>query len=475
MDAIVEDLAEFNYHDRSLLASIFADTPEEMAYVAGRLEPFADAAELNFSCRHSPGHGATHGSQAHTPTSIGEFTRAVKSRFGKPVIPKFSPNDSNEELKAKIRAAIDAGADGISLINTMGPEVFEIDGHPALTSDVGGSLSGDGIRERGFECTKIAREEVGPDVPLIVTGGLSTAEHIRKSRALGATLNGIGTALAGMSTSILAKYFTALDFDLENGTNTAEQYLVFNRSGHKKFRVKENYKYTDDLSMLVLDDGFEIEPGQFVFTWLPKDMYREGDGEKPYSLYDNDPATLVVQRRGKLSNVLANLRPGEELYLRGPCGNPVDLDIEKAILVGGGTGIASLRSIARALDERGVPTTSFLGAVDRDHISFAEESYNSGDVRFATNDGSFGRHGNITAYLLDKIGTLNLEHGVFFNCGPSQMIRSAEIFEGRYVGSESMFSSEEQETSCGYGLCARCAREDGLRSCVDGYFMNPIC
>jgi hypothetical protein len=54
------------------------------------------------------------------------------------------------------------------------------------------------------------------------------------------------------------------------------------------------------------------------------------------------------------------------------------------------------------------------------------------------------------------------------------MVRGAEEIEMKIAPKSRIYSSEEELTMCGYGLCGGCAREDGLRRCVDGYFMNPI-
>jgi len=478
-DAFAEELAELEDQlpdGRFLLASVFGSTPDEMCYVTERFDRYVNGHELNYSCPHSPGHGTT---QGHDPDSVYKFTKAVRSKTLKPLLAKLSPNVGNVGEIAK--AALRGGADGLVAINTVGPEVYRIDGHPILTSKIGGSLSGPAIKERGLKVVKEIRRAVGSQYLKIVMGGITTARDIEEYRDAAGNdevLIGIGTATAGMSTKAMARYFPALLYDLEHGTNTAEQYLVHNKSGHKRFGVRQNHRLADGLHVITLDGGFGIEPGQFAFAWIP------GVAEKPYSLIENDPATLIVQVRegedgkpGKLSTALARREKGDVVYLRGPCGNAVELDgVHSAVLVGGGTGIAALYPIQRALRARDARTTSFLGARDNDHLFYAKKFKDNGYTFLATDDGSLGFHGTVTEYLESTAGALEFDDSVFFNCGPRPMVERAEEIEREYASSkrESIYSAVEELTRCGYGLCGECAREDGLRNCVDGPFMHPL-
>jgi dihydroorotate dehydrogenase (NAD+) catalytic subunit len=234
-----------------------------------------------------------------------------------------------------------------------------------------------------------------------------------------------------------------------------------------------------------MDGDFPIEPGQFVFAAIPI-----GSGylrEKPYSLYNDSPATLLVRRRvgddgspGFVSNKLADMDAGDTLLLRGPCGNPVDLtDVKHAVLVGGGTGVAALSLTARQLKRSGAEVLGFVGAKDRDHIVYLHECADGLLVFYATEDGSVGHggmrfRGTVTELMSQALDpSRSYENTTFFNCGPEPMITKAELIERGYVSVAQIFSSVERLARCGYGLCGECAREDGLRLCVDGPFMNP--
>jgi dihydroorotate dehydrogenase (NAD+) catalytic subunit len=469
-DKFAEELSRIKLPpDRFLLASIFGAMPDEMVYAAQKLEPYVDGFELNFSCPHSPGHGTAIG---HDPKSIKIFTKAVREKTGKPVVAKLSPN--TDHIDDLARAAMSAGANGLVAINTVGPKIYTIGEYPILTSPVGGSKSGERIKENRLESIRKIRDAVGYDFPMLIMGGISRANdvraHLPKEKYFG-----VGTVLAGMSTKNLIKYFAALESDVINGTNEADRYLVLNRSGHKRFNVLRNERLAEDLSMVTLDGSFEIAPGQFAFAWIPS------VGEKPYSLVENNPAKIAVQMRkrsdgtdGIFSTALVNVKEGSEIYLRGPCGNAVELEgIKSAVIVGGGTGTAAIYPIFSELREKGIDVKCFVGAKDKKHVVYADNFYGLASV--STDDGSYGSKGFVTDILAKRLKDSNIDaNTVFFNCGPAPMLREAEAIELKYVSKNNIFSSEEKMVRCGYGLCGECARKDGLRTDVDGPFMNPI-
>ncbi|MCH1491417.1 MAG: tRNA-dihydrouridine synthase, partial [Luminiphilus sp.] len=125
--------------DRFLLVSIFGGSIEEFVAVAKILEPVADGFELNLSCPHASGYGMAMGQD---PKMVGQIVSAVKTAVGKPVIPKLTPNVAN--ISEIGQAALDAGADGLCAINTVGPGYTESHGAPVLSNGVGG-MSGKGV------------------------------------------------------------------------------------------------------------------------------------------------------------------------------------------------------------------------------------------------------------------------------------------------------------------------------------------
>lgn len=440
--------------ERFLLISIFGKDAEEFVKTAKILAPLADGLELNFSCPHAQGYGMVIG---QNPDLVKEITLAVKKAVSVQIILKLTPNVPDISLIAKAGAA--AGADGFCAINTVGPGYYSADGNPVLTNKLGG-LSGKGILPLGLKCVKEIKEAV--DLPLIACGGISGADDVRAYQQLGAGIFGVGSALTGLSTAELKEYFVLLERDLENNTNEAVRKLKIVDMNFQKCRLVENKKLAEDLSLLIFDASISIQPGQFIFVWLP------GFGEKPFSVLDNAPLTLAVQKRGRLTEKLVNLKSSEKIYFRGPYGLPLKKNNAKHILVAGGCGLAALEQIGRDFGN----AEFFIGAKDKTHLFHIKEAQKIGPVYLATEDGSAGERGLITDLLEKKLRESPEKNLVFYNCGPEKMIEAAIKIEEKYALPENIWSSADCIIKCGVGLCGSCADKRGNRSCVDGVFIN---
>ena len=176
-----------------LVASIFADTVQGFAEVAGAISAAApDAIEVNISC---PNVAAEFGRPfALEPHSAAEATRAVRAATAIPISVKLSPN--TPDLIAVARAVVDAGADALTAINTLGPGmVIDLEsGQPVLANRVGG-LSGPAIRPIAVRCVYDLARAVG--VPIIGTGGVCCGRDALEMLMAGATLVGVGSAVYG--------------------------------------------------------------------------------------------------------------------------------------------------------------------------------------------------------------------------------------------------------------------------------------
>lgn len=445
--------------DRFLLVSIFGRTVEEFVDVAQLLAPYSDGLELNLSCPHASGYGMPLGQDAQLAHDI---TQAVKQTVRIPVIPKLTPNVTN--IADIARAAVQGGADALCVINTVGPGYYTHDGYPVLTNAYGG-MSGKGILPLGLKCVYEIAQAV--DVPLIGCGGISTADDVKAYQQAGASIIGIGSALAGLSSEKLPTYFQALTSDLHNQTNTAGTLLQNVDMTFTPYRIVENRSWAEDLSLLVFDDKIDIQPGQFVFVWL------SGVGEKPFSVLDDQPLTLAIQQRGCFTKKLCRLQPGDSAYVRGPYGNPVTIP-EKAspIFVCGGCGLAAIYPLAKSVNH----STIFVGAKDARHLFYLEQTREFADLHIATEDGSLGFQGFITELLDSYLQQQSVEtRPIFFNCGPQAMISAAIELERHHTASENIYSAIDYVTKCGVGLCGSCAAPDGRRLCVDGPFLRGGC
>jgi dihydroorotate dehydrogenase (NAD+) catalytic subunit len=310
-------------------------------------------------------------------------------------------------------------------------------------------------------------------------GGIGAAEHVVQFQNAGADLFGIGSALTGMDTEACRTYFSGLQTELaaagalslgSDGPDTAVS-MAYHRT-----RIVGRQHYSPDLFELALDSlpgnpaPGELS-GRYYFLCLP------GVGEKPFAVFSSQHRTIVIKSVGQFTKHLATLAAGNEIWLRGPYGKPF-LGVEggcEYVLAGGGTGIASLLEIACKLGKTH-KITSVLGARSGSEIFGVSDFEQFGPVVIATDDGSLGDHGFVSASverLLAKRAAGDTESLVFVNCGPEPMIHACAEVERRYVGDDRIVAAVEYQTSCGVGICGKCASPSGHLSCLDGPFM-PI-
>ena len=437
--------------DKFLLISIFGRDAQEFKKVSQILYNFADGFELNISCPHSDKYGQVVGKDREL---VKKLTRSVSS-LGKPVFVKLSPN---LQIKETLKAVIEGGASGITAINTKGPESYLHDGFPVLSNKVGG-ISGRAILELGLKCVKEIREIT--DLPIIACAGISRGQDIRNYRKAGADFFGVGTALSGMNTEEIKQYFRQLLIDSEKGTDEAVNFLKEELNmEYQKCRVQENRPIAEDLFLLRLDKDIKVEPGQFIFCWLPEKE------EKPFSVFDDNPLTLLIKKKGCFTKELARLNKGETVYLRGPYGNSPKIG-RKTLIVGGGTGIAALYLFCK----RNPGTIALLGAKDKEHLVYLKEFNKVCErVYLTTETGETGYKGLVTD-MIEQV-TKKEEPVSCLNCGPEGMVRKAIEKERKHIPLERIYSSIEFLTKCGIGQCGSCATKKGYRSCVDGTFLK---
>jgi dihydroorotate dehydrogenase (NAD+) catalytic subunit len=171
-----------------VIVSIFGGDEDEFARVVEKLDANDFAAyELNLSCPHVAGVGTEIG---HSPELVANVTKAVTASTEKPVFAKLSPN--TERLVEVARAAVDAGADGLTAVNTV--RAFPIDietGRQALSNGHGG-LSGAAIRQIALRCVYDLREEF--EVPIMGCGGVASWEDAVRFFLAGADAVQLGTS-----------------------------------------------------------------------------------------------------------------------------------------------------------------------------------------------------------------------------------------------------------------------------------------
>ena len=171
------------------VANIYGKTPEEYEAVARRLSevPSLAAIEVNASCPNVKEGGMAFGS---TPEGIARLTARVRQATGKPLWVKLSPNVADIGMIAA--AAADAGADAVSLINTIvGMAVDHRTRRPKL-SNVTGGLSGPAIKPVALRMVHEVCRRVS--IPVIGIGGIQTAADALEFLLVGASAVQVGTA-----------------------------------------------------------------------------------------------------------------------------------------------------------------------------------------------------------------------------------------------------------------------------------------
>jgi dihydroorotate dehydrogenase (NAD+) catalytic subunit len=209
----LEEMLESYPLNRPLIVSVFGSSISEMREMVSEMQYACDAFEINFSCPHpKPGEkiGRALGSD---PIAVEAFVDAVKRSCRRPVIAKLSY--SIDGLDKIVRACLDAGVDGISATNTVGP-THSGSGRlkwPVL-SNVHGGLSGPGIRKMGLE-TVMKIRELAPDTPIIGMGGISSGRDVADYIRAGADCVAIGSGFDLMRTVQVGEFTSGVVEELK--------------------------------------------------------------------------------------------------------------------------------------------------------------------------------------------------------------------------------------------------------------------
>jgi len=171
-----------------LLVNVVGFAIDEYAAVVAGLESVAGivAYELNLSCPNTSAGGIEFGADAKSVAAVVAGCRAMTKR---PLFAKLSP--AMPDIPAIAVAAIDAGASGISVVNTMPGLVFE--GRVPRLGNGNGGVSGPALLPVGLLATSRVRRRL-PNVPIIGLGGVRTLEHVDQYLEAGANLVAVGTA-----------------------------------------------------------------------------------------------------------------------------------------------------------------------------------------------------------------------------------------------------------------------------------------
>nr|WP_319472446.1 dihydroorotate dehydrogenase [uncultured Sphaerochaeta sp.] len=457
-----------------LNVSLSANSVEDFITLVKAFDEVADLVELNFSCPHaSVGYGASIGCDQNIASDYVRLIKEATKECKAPLFVKLTPNVDDIGLIA--RAVVDSGADGLVAINTVGPIVHKDPGSglPILQNKLGGKggSSGHHIYERALTAIREIREACGDDVPLIGMGGVSSGSEAAAMIASGADAVGIGSVLGTVDQKVWPEYLAAVKREAEvilSGEDPEQEqsasFIIKNRQmAYEKHQVMKSEQYGKDTRIITLDGTLDCKAGQFAFLWIPT------IGEKPFSVAHNDPLTFIVKNRGPFSAELCDLQVGDDIYVRGLYGAQLNNEkTHKALLLGGGTGVAVLPSLADQLQGQGTEMSILVGTSESvEGKALLEEDLSSyGSFTCLADDGRPGR-------VLDLLDSIPLdEEQACYLVGPEVFMAIAcRKLLARGIKEHNLYLSMERTTLCGIGMCGECACGDRL-TCRWGTFMQ---
>ena len=234
------------------------------------------------------------------------------------------------------------------------------------------------------------------------------------------------------------------------------------------FTVIKRQQLGDQYFRLTLEHGGQmlpVAPGQFVEVLV--EGSREVMLRRPISVHDVDEVrgtlNLLIQIVGNGTRRLAELKEGDKLNVVYPLGHGFSTDIaagSRALLVGGGAGIAPLLHLAKVLVTNGVRPTILLGGRTADLIPVRDEFRPYGELHIATDDGSLGHKGLVISHP-----AFSEDYDMIYTCGPTPMMKAvASSAAKRGIRCE---VSLENMMACGVGACLCCVTDtDNGHRCV---------
>lgn len=173
--------------DVPLIANIWGGSVEAYADVAERLGDAVDALEMNVSCPNVKAGGHTFGQD---PKVLFEVVSAVRKATRLPLLVKLAPNVPS--IVPYVKACEDAGADGLSMINTIPAMVIDIERRVPVLANRTGGLSGRGVHPAAVKLVYDAHRATR--LPILAMGGVYEAKDAIEFLLAGATAVAVGTA-----------------------------------------------------------------------------------------------------------------------------------------------------------------------------------------------------------------------------------------------------------------------------------------
>ncbi len=216
------------------------------------------------------------------------------------------------------------------------------------------------------------------------------------------------------------------------------------------------------------EEEFKFDTGQFVELTLP------GEGEAPFTPSSSPSVTskmdISIMKAGRVTALLHECKAGQKVGIRGPYGNgyPVDDYVGKEVyIVGGGVGLAPIRSLFLTLVDRIDDFRSVVcrfGARTPDDFIYKKTLFGSWqkiddvDIKLTVDESKGKWDGNVgvVTTILNR-DDVNIANAVAIVCGPPIMMKFATLKLLEFgFGPEKIYLSMEKNMSCGIGKCGHC-------------------
>ncbi|MBQ0081376.1 MAG: dihydroorotate dehydrogenase electron transfer subunit [Alistipes sp.] len=230
------------------------------------------------------------------------------------------------------------------------------------------------------------------------------------------------------------------------------------------YTITENREVTNSIYMLTLqsEEKTKCIDGEFVNVTIPGKYLK-----RPISIMESAPGyvKLLYKVMGEGTSLLSKMNIGENVELLTGLGKGFDASKtqKKALLIGGGMGVAALLSIAKRLSKDKKQCCAILGFGSKKDVILEKEFRDAGaQVIITTIDGTHGMKGLVT----NAISTQQPEYDFFYACGPMPMMKAVHD-----ILSTSGEYSLEERMGCGAGFCYGCSIETNhgpKRVCKDG-------
>ena len=246
-----------------------------------------------------------------------------------------------------------------------------------------------------------------------------------------------------------------------------------------KTRIISNRKVAEDHYILYChcpEIANSARPGQFIHV-----LFDSGSGlllRRPFTIYtvEGKQISMLYQVIGEGTSILSEMKTSETIKILGPLGNTfsIDQELDLAIVVGGGAGIASLMLLITELKKRQIETSILIGSMNQSRLLSQIDIQKLGITpQIATDDGSVGYRGFVTDLLSELLLKTSKQEKTVFTCGPYGMLQTvADICQDFDVACQ---VAMENQMGCALGVCLGCVCKVRLESNSKEFSYQRVC